>query len=203
MGAEYAVNTTQRCVSNKQCAPDRIVSMGYTSHGGCDHIFFIGFLGAGKSTLARNLGSLFNRRHVDTDRMVVHHEHASVAEIFRDKGEQSFRDLEQSALKSLEYKKSLLVSCGGGIVECPESVKLMRQMGKIVFLDIDLDGALSHIAHPEIRPDLGSYDQAAQLLAHRRPLYIDAADYSIDIRGLSFSEVAFLVGDYLYEVGLL
>lgn len=37
---------------------------------GCDHVFFIGFLGAGKSTLARNLGGMFNRRFVDTDRMV-------------------------------------------------------------------------------------------------------------------------------------
>ena len=37
---------------------------------GCDHIFFVGFLGAGKSTLARNLGHMFNRRYVDTDRLV-------------------------------------------------------------------------------------------------------------------------------------
>ena len=38
---------------------------------GCDHIFFIGFLGAGKSTLARNVGNMFKRRFIDTDRLVV------------------------------------------------------------------------------------------------------------------------------------
>lgn len=38
---------------------------------GCDHIFFIGFLGAGKSTLARNVGTMFKRRFIDTDRLVV------------------------------------------------------------------------------------------------------------------------------------
>ena len=42
----------------------------HTKHG-CDHIFFIGFLGAGKSTLARNVGTMFKRRFIDTDRLVV------------------------------------------------------------------------------------------------------------------------------------
>ena len=42
---------------------------GYVVHEGCDHIFIVGFLGAGKSTLARNLGQLFHRSYVDTDRM--------------------------------------------------------------------------------------------------------------------------------------
>ena len=89
---------------------------GYTRHVGCDHIFFIGFLGAGKSTVARNLGRLFNRRHLDTDRMVVHREQKSVAEIFQTTGEAHFRELERVALERLSHEKSCLVSCGGGII---------------------------------------------------------------------------------------
>ncbi len=176
---------------------------GYTRHAGCDHIFFIGFLGAGKSTVARNLGRLFNRRHLDTDRMVVHREHASVSKLFERVGEQGFRDLEVQILRSLAAEKSCLVSCGGGIVERPESVRLMREMGKVVFLDLDLDEALSHITHPEIRPDLGTYEEAARLLSHRRPLYLQAADYTLDIRGMSFTDVAYAVGEKLYDEGLL
>ncbi len=176
---------------------------GYTRHQGCDHIFFIGFLGAGKSTVARNLGRLFNRRHLDTDRMVVHRQHASVAELFETIGEDRFRMCEREVLELLKNEKSCLVSCGGGIVECRENVELMRTMGKIVFLDLDLDGALSHISHPEIRPDLGDYEHARALLAHRLPLYQAAADYTVDIRGMSFSDVAYAVGGMLYEEGLL
>ncbi len=176
---------------------------GYTRHKGCDHIFFIGFLGAGKSTVARNLGRLFNRRHLDTDRMVVHREHASVAELFATVGEERFRDYERVALTQLKREKSCLVSCGGGIVERPSNVELMRTMGKVVFLDLDLDDALAHICHPEIRPDLGDYDHAKALFAHRLPLYQAAADYTVDIRGMSFSDVAYTVGGMLYEVGLL
>lgn len=179
------------------------VPAGYVRHAGCDHIFFIGFLGAGKSTVARNLGQLFNRRHLDTDRMVVHREHASVCDLFDAVGEAGFRALEVAALLSLRDEKSCLVSCGGGIVECPQSVELMRDMGKVVFLDTDLDEALSHISHPEIRPDLGTYEEAARLLSHRRPLYEQAADYVLDIRGLTFTDVAYAVGELLYDEGLL
>lgn len=182
---------------------DDLAHGGYTRHIGCDHIFFIGFLGAGKSTVARNLGRLFNRRHLDTDRMVVHREHASVAELFSTVGEQKFREYERRALEQLKCEKSCLVSCGGGIVECAENVDFMRTMGKVVFLDLDLDDALSHICHPEIRPDLGDYEHAKALLAHRLPLYRRAADYTVDIRGLSFSDVAYKVGGMLYEEGLL
>lgn len=176
---------------------------GYTRHKGCDHIFFIGFLGAGKSTVARNLGRLFNRRHLDTDRMVVHREHASVAELFATVGEERFRDYEREALFQLRREKSCLVSCGGGLIERPDNVELMRTMGKVVFLDLDLDDALGHICHPEIRPDLGDRDHAEALFAHRLPLYRAAADYTVDIRGMSFSDVAYAVGGMLYENGLL
>lgn len=176
---------------------------GYTRHEGCDHIFFIGFLGAGKSTVARNLGRLFNRRHFDTDRMVVHREHASVAELFATVGERRFRTMERAALEQLSYEKSCLVSCGGGIVEDAGNVAYMRTLGKVVFLDIGLDEALSHICHPEIRPDLGDRAHASALYDHRLPLYRAAADYTVDIRGLSFSEVAYKVGGMLYEEGLL
>ena len=55
---------------------------GYVVHEGCDHIFFVGFLGAGKSTLARNLGALFNRDFVDTDRMVERMAKKTVCQIF-------------------------------------------------------------------------------------------------------------------------
>lgn len=207
MGKRIDHDTTRARASDHDGQGQHIVRScshgGYTRHEGCDHIFFIGFLGAGKSTLARNLGQMFNRRHLDTDRMVAHSQHASVADLFDRVGEQGFRDLEVQALRSLQDQKSCLVSCGGGIVERPESIALLRSMGTVVFLDIDLDGALSHILHPEIRPDLGNYDQAKALLEHRRPLYANAADFTVDIRGLSFTDVAYKVGQQLYEAGLL
>ncbi len=174
---------------------------GYVIHEGCDHIFFVGFLGAGKSTLARNLGRLYRRHYVDTDRMAERLMQKSVRQCFEEDGEEAFRDAETAVLELLKEEKSLLVSCGGGIVERPENSGLMREMGVIVYLDGDLNDSLRQIQHPEKRPDLGS--NARELYDHRRPLFKNVADYVIDIRDKSFDEVAEYAGCLLWAEGLL
>ncbi|HJG31235.1 shikimate kinase [Collinsella tanakaei] len=174
-----------------------------TMKRGCDHIFFVGFLGAGKSTLARNLGMLFNRRYVDTDRLVERRRGLSVSRIFELEGEQAFRQLETEALGSLACDRSLLVSCGGGIVETPCNIELIGQMGYCVYLDGDIDDSLRQIRRRDTRPDFRSDEHAARLLEHRRPLYQQAADFTVDIRGKSFKEVTYLCAEMLLERGLL
>lgn len=177
---------------------------GYIVHEGCDHIFFVGFLGAGKSTVARNLGCLFARPYVDTDRLVERAFGKCVCDIFRENGEEAFRDAETEALRGLERRKSLLVSCGGGIVERPANCSLMHAMGKVVFLDGDLEDSLRQIQHRESRPDLGCcMKETCACYNRRRPLYEEAADYVIDIRGKSFEEVAADAAALLWEKGLL
>lgn len=170
---------------------------------GCDHIFFVGFLGAGKSTLARNLGGLFHRRFVDTDRLVVRRAGMSVTDLFETYGESYFRKLETSALDSLQYEKSLLVSCGGGIIETPINSDLLKKMGTVVYLELDIEDCLCQIRRSDTRPDFVSPDYASKLLEHRRPLYEQIADYTIDIRGKSFRDVTYLAAELLVERGLL
>ena len=128
------------------------------AHHGCDHVFFIGFLGAVKTTVARNLGNMFHRSFVDVDHMVERDLHASVARIFETRGEQAFRVAETRSLESLRRRRSLLVRCGGG---------------------------------------------ARELYAHRRPLYEAACDYRVIISGKTFEQVAYDVGELLWERGLL
>ena len=119
------------------------------------------------------------------------------------KGENGFRALETSALASLEAKRSLLVSCGGGIVETPDNIDLMRRMGYCVYLDGDLDDSLRQIRSLENRPDFRSTEHAAELFRHRRPLYEAAADLTLDIRGRTFKEVSYRCAEMLLERGLL
>lgn len=180
----------------------QIKGNGYITHEGCDHIFFVGFLGAGKSTLARNLGRLYRRSYVDTDRMAERLLQKTVRECFEQDGEAAFRDAETKVLEQLRTQKSLLVSCGGGIVERSCNCAIMHEMGKIVFLDGDLSDSLRQIQHPEKRPDLGIED-VNDLYRRRRPLFRQAADYVIDIRDKSFEQVAEQAGCLLWEEGLL
>ena len=177
--------------------------MAPSAKRGCDHIFFVGFLGAGKSTLARNLGRMFNRRFVDTDRIVERRCGQSVTQIFETDGEERFRELETSALLSLKSDRSLLVSCGGGIVETPCNIDLIHEMGYCVYLEGDLDDSLRQIRRSDTRPDFRSPQHAARLLEHRRPLYRKAADFTLDIRGCSFEDVSYSCAELLLERGLL
>lgn len=175
---------------------------GAEKHG-CDHIFFVGFLGAGKSTLARNLGRMFHRRYVDTDRIVERRRGLSVARIFEADGEPAFRELETEALEGLRQERSLLVSCGGGVVETPANIDLIHELGFCVYLEGDLEDSLRQIQRADTRPDFRSPEHAGRLLEHRRPLYRQAADLTFDIRGLSFDEVSYSVAELLLERGLI
>lgn len=178
-------------------------SAAQSGHYGCDHIFFIGFLGAGKTTVARNIGNMFKREFVDIDRMVEREFHQSVTEIFETHGEREFRAAETRALKTLQARKSLLVSCGGGIVESADAVAMMREMGRVVYLEGTLEDSLAQIKRPDKRPDLGDEAHARELFAHRRPLYIEACDYRITITGKTFENVAMEASELLWERGLL
>ena len=176
---------------------------GYVVHPGCDHIFFIGFLGAGKTTLAKNLGRMFHRSYVDTDRLAESICKKSIDEVYRTDGVEVFRSAETEALKRLKSKKSLLVSCGGAIVDTPENIQLMKQMGCVVYLDGEFDDSLSQIIHLKARPDFGEHNQAKELYSYLKPLYEGAADITIDIHGKTFDEVASEAGAILWDKGLL
>ncbi|QWT17084.1 shikimate kinase [Collinsella sp. zg1085] len=169
----------------------------------CDHIFFVGFLGAGKSTLAKNLGRMFHRRYVDTDRLVERQQGMSVTQIFASEGESAFRRYETAILQDLALEQSLLVSCGGGIIETEQNIELMRDMGYVVHLDGDLEDSLRQIRRADTRPDFQSVNHARELFWHRLPRYQAVADMTIDIRRKSFTRVAYEVAELLLERDLL
>ena len=107
----------------------------------------------------------------DTDRIAERILGKPIAQVFSEDGEAAFRDAETRGLATLLAKKSLLVSCGGGIVETPRNIDLMHEMGTVVFLDGDLSDSLRQIRNTARRPDLGDARQAERLYRHRRPLY--------------------------------
>ncbi len=176
---------------------------GYVVHPGCDHIFFIGFLGAGKTTLAKNLGRMFHRSYVDTDRLAESICKKPIDEVYRNEGEVVFKNAETEVLKRLKSKKSLLVSCGGAIVDRPENIALMKEMGTIVYLDGEFDDSINQIIHFKARPEFTERKQARELYSELKPLYEKAADITIDIHGKDFEEVASEAGALLWDKGLL
>jgi len=167
------------------------------------HILFIGFMGAGKSTVARKLGRMFNRRVVDLDKLVERRAGKPIPAIFTDEGEEGFRFREHAALESMLDDTPCIVSCGGGVVERADNRELLARLGTVVYLQVDPAEAVSRISHPETRPLLSGPVPPAEVCSRRAPLYEASADIIVDTGGKRIDDVVNEVGESLWQRGLL
>ena len=90
------------------------------------NIFLIGFMGAGKSTIAGELKDKLEMDRVEMDQMIVEKQGMSISEIFDEYGEAYFRNLESNTLIELQKRKQTIVSCGGGVVMREENTDHMN-----------------------------------------------------------------------------
>ncbi|HMK39397.1 MAG TPA: shikimate kinase, partial [Bacteroidota bacterium] len=97
-------------------------------------IYITGFMGSGKSTVGPLLGASLGYAFIDLDTVIEAGEGKSIAEIFREKGEQEFRALERSALRLLSARSNIVVATGGGALTDPGSLSIVRQSGLSVYL---------------------------------------------------------------------
>jgi shikimate kinase len=170
------------------------------------HVFLVGFMGAGKSTVARMVAKELGRPCIDVDELIEAHTGHKVAEIFALRGEQGFRDLESATLLSLEERPSSIVACGGGIVVRPENRAALHRLGKVVYLQVTTGEALARIGDAGSRPLLsgeGGAIAATALLQARDALYRSVADISIDTVGKDAEAVAGEVASSLSHEGLV
>ena len=143
-------------------------------------VFFVGFMGAGKTSVARRLARTCGAASVDMDTYIERREGKKVKEIFAEGGEEGFRAIETDVLRELGAKPDpLLISCGGGIVKQPENLRALHQNGVILFIDRPLDA----LTVGGGRPLSSSMDALRQMEAQRRPLYLAAADAVIPNNG--------------------
>jgi len=98
-------------------------------------LFLIGYMGCGKSTLARKLARRLGVEAVDTDRAVEEQEGAAVADIFRYEGEERFRQLEREALERIIARgQAVVVSTGGGLPVWRDNMERMNEAGPTLYL---------------------------------------------------------------------
>lgn len=98
-------------------------------------LFLVGYMGCGKSTLARKLARRLGVEAVDTDRLVEEREGAAVVDIFRYEGEEHFRQIEREVLEQLIASgRSAVVSTGGGLPVWRDNMELMNGAGPTIYL---------------------------------------------------------------------
>jgi len=149
-------------------------------------------MGAGKSAVGRELSRRTGWPRHDTDEMIREQFGISIPDVFARHGEPAFRDAESALLKTLQRGLAGIVVTGGGIILREENVRLLRGMGRIVWLDADEEILWQRASRHSTRPLLQTPDPRArftELLRERLRLYQTAADYRINTSSSSIAEV--------------
>jgi shikimate kinase len=159
-------------------------------------IFLVGFMGAGKTTVGRELARQLDYEFLDLDELISDAAGMSVQEIFSQLGEDEFRRLEARAITSCRNKSRCVIALGGGAYVPETNRETLQSIGKTVWLNSPLELCLSRIRGDESRPLLKSDDEMKALLEYRQSAY-SLADYAIDTADDSPEEIARRVVDLL------
>ncbi|MGA9422546.1 MAG: shikimate kinase [Rhodanobacteraceae bacterium] len=151
------------------------------------NLFFIGPMGAGKTTIGRHTASLLGLPFHDLDQEIEARTGASVNLVFDVEGECGFRARETAVLTELAAGSGLVLATGGGTVLHEENRRVLRTRGFVVWLDVDPEAQLSRLARDRRRPLLAGPDRhqrLQQLAAERNPLYAAIADLHVFCNGI-------------------
>ncbi len=155
-------------------------------------------MGCGKSSVGRRLAFLTGHRFLDTDDLVVQAEGRGIPEIFAEDGEAYFRDAEQRVLEESVGLCGIILSTGGGAVLRPENRETLRKVGVVAWLDADPDILFERASRSGRRPLLQTEDPRKafdDLLAARREIYREAADFRLDSTAMGHDEAAQMLLD--------
>lgn len=151
-----------------------------------DNIFFVGLMGAGKTTVGRVLAKHLQRTFYDTDHEIERRTGVSIPHIFEVEGEAGFRKRESQVLADLVSMPDVVLATGGGIVLLPENRHLLKEHGTVIYLRANVHELWLRTRNDKNRPLLQQGDpreKLEQLFLVRDPLYKEVADYIVDTGG--------------------
>lgn len=117
-----------------------------------DKLYLVGFMGAGKTTLARALAARIGWKAVDVDEWIERRERRTIADIFREQGEPYFRAIEREAVRTLVLERHVVVATGGGTFVDPDSRAALLADGTVVWLDVPFATILERVPSDGRRP---------------------------------------------------
>lgn len=162
-----------------------------------DKIYLVGFMGAGKTTLASALGARLRWRVEDLDAVIERREGAQISDIFAAQGEPGFRAAEQAALRSLLPLRHTVIATGGGAFVPAENRAIINEDGVSVWLDVSLKRITGRLRGDRGRRPLAVDRPARERLFHARQQSYRYAQVRLDAEHATTGELVQQVVDWL------
>ena len=148
-----------------------------------ENIYLIGLMGAGKTTIGRQLARALKLPFYDSDKAIEEGTGVDIPTIFEFEGEDGFREREQKMIQKLTQLQGIVLATGGGAVLRDENRRLLKENGFVVYLQCSVDRILERTRRDTQRPLLKTDDpkeRLQQLFEQRQPLYLSCANFKID-----------------------
>ncbi len=156
------------------------------------NIFLVGLMGAGKSTIGRQLARELGKQFRDSDSEIEKRTGVSIDVIFDIEGEQGFRRRETRMLQELVEERGIVLATGGGAVLASENRQLLRDNGWIIYLKASAEHLAGRVKLDRRRPLLQTGDKLAkirELMTQREPVYQQLADMVVETNNRSIPRV--------------
>ena len=147
------------------------------------NIYLVGLMGAGKTTVGRQLARRLGRRFYDSDHEIVARTGVAIPTIFEIEGEEGFRRRESQTIAELASTSDIVLATGGGVVLNSENRRLLHDSGWVVYLNVPPGMLFERTRHDRNRPLLRVEDplgKLEELHAMRDPLYREVAHLVVD-----------------------
>ena len=151
------------------------------------NIALVGFMGSGKTMIARRLSEHLKVELLSTDVLIETKAGKSIDAIFKDHGEPYFRDLEAEIVKEVSLRRGIIIDCGGGVVLRPQNLQELKSNAIVFYLQATPEVIFERIKNEKHRPLLQVPDPLGfvrKLYQQRLPLY-SQAHYTIDANDAS------------------
>jgi shikimate kinase len=152
-------------------------------------IVLVGFMGAGKTTVGPLVAAILGWDFIDMDQAIEQRMGRTVASIFKELGEERFRQEERAVAEELQARSRLVVAAGGGAFTREDTRNLLKTDGIAVWLRCDLATILARVPEDGSRPLAANHAIMKNLLADRESSY-RLADVAVDSGGAAAPEVA-------------
>jgi shikimate kinase len=148
-----------------------------------DNIYLIGLMGAGKTTIGRQLAKALQLPFYDSDKAIEEQTGVDIPTIFEYEGEKGFRQREQNMIQELTQIKGIVLATGGGVILREQNREALTKNGFVIYLQCSVDKIVQRTKRDTQRPLLftdNPKERIEKLLLERDSYYLSCADFVIE-----------------------